>query len=305
MERIIWVLVAAMGMALTGCIPSEPPTPQSLGEGEGESTAEGVPVEGAPSEGATAPGGPGTGVEEADPAALVAQWHEAAKEFKGIPSTAAGAVAVAEELAALSPDALLPLVGIMGDPASGPYVSVLAVQCIAPHITPSYVEPLGPLLDPGNDDTVRACAATLLGKIDDARVDGLLRKILADPERRVSFSAKVGLARRGDEAIRQELRDWYSARESSIDEMDHVVRLLLESTQAGDLPVLGEALLSEVMLPGVKMEIALEMGRLGDASVLDTLREAVEKMANEGFRTVAESAIAAIEERERGNAAGA
>lgn len=290
MNRVMWVLVVAMGMVLMGCIPSEPPAAQSSKDGDVASTADGAPS---------------TGDESVDQKALVAQWAEAARQFKGLQSTAAPALEIARQLAAISPDALLPLVDVMGDPASGPYVSVLAVQCIAPHITPSYVEGLGPLLDPSHDQTVRACAATLLGEIDDARVETLLRKVLKDPERRVSFSAQVGLARWGDEVIRQELRDWYAVPTSSIDEMDQVVRLLLESPQTGDLPVLGAAILSDVMLPPLKMEIALGLGRIGDGSVLDALREAQEKSSDEGFRRVAESAIAAIEEREKGKSTGA
>lgn len=277
MKMKAWILAMGIGLAFAGCVPSEPPAVEPPNNG-----------------------GTDTGTDEQQ-MALAKEWFKAAKEYTGLQSDPEPAREIARQLAPLAPDALLPILDLMGAAESSPYIRVLAVQCVSPFMTPEYMTRLGRLLGSSKDQTVRACAATLLGKIDDPGIAPMLQKLVDDPEteRRVSFSARVGLARWGDEGVRQELCDLFSAPTSTIDEMDQVLRLLLENPEKGDLPTLAEAIRSEVVLPTLKMESVLALGRMGDASSLDSLRQALEKPLDDASRSVFESAIAAIEEREK------
>ena len=138
---------------------------------------------------------------------------------------------------------------------------------------------------------------TLLGFIVDPKVSPVLRGVVEDPDRRIWFSALLGLARNEDIPSRQRLIEMYSADGTADSEQDQIVDALLLHPENGGTKVLAAALLNNNTFAPTRVRIAEALGRVGDDTVLEALRKTKGASSNPAVVEMAASAIVAIEER--------
>ena len=196
-------------------------------------------------------------------------------------------------------DALMPIVEVLADPEANPYKKVFVVQCLAAHMAPAYTARLGELAEPPGDGTTRASAVTLLGFVPDPAVEPDLRRYVDDPERRVSFAAKLGLARRGDAPMRAALVESYALPDTSPQEQEHILVLIVDNPRVEDLPLLMRAVIATNMDLAQRSRIAAVLGRWGDTRTIDALRISLELEPDPMYEGIARPAIEAIQEREK------
>lgn len=257
-----------------------------------------APVEPLPSEETSPQQTPtvSVGQQSEEPAALVAEWLAFVHAYDGDQSQVSAAVALVERLAFTGPGALDPLIDVLADPESSPYAKVLTVQCVAPYMSYEYLGKLTPLAQQENDVTTRACAVALIGQFNHADVVPILRESLDDSERRVWFSAVLGLAHNGDTSSQQRRIELYAAPETVATEKVQIIESILGNARVEDVAVLAMALADVAKMAPLHKGIAQALGRVGNAEALDSLRQAQES-GDETLREIAQSAIAAIEER--------
>ena len=235
----------------------------------------------------------------ATPEELVAEWMQLAAD----PVTNAANPRAHELVGRLSTsgaEALMPIVEVLADSEADPHKKVFVVQCLAAHMAPAYAARLGELAKAPGEGTTRASAVTLLGFIPDPTIDLELRRYVDDPERRVSFSAKLGLARRGDAPMHAALVEEYALPDTSHQEQEQILGLILDDPQAENLPLLTRAVAATKTDPAQRAIIAAVLGRSGDAHAIDALRISLEVTRDPMYEGIARAAIDAIQER--GNA---
>ena len=196
-------------------------------------------------------------------------------------------------------DALMPIVEVLADSEADPYKKVFVVQCLAAHMAPAYAARLGELAEPPGDGTTRASAVTLLGFVPDPAVESDLRRYVDDPERRVSFASKLGLARRGDAPMRAALVERYTLPDTSPQEQEQILALIVDNPQAEDLPLLTRVVMAAESDLGQRSRIAAVLGRWGDTHSIDALRISLEVEPDPRYEGIVRAAIEAIQEREK------
>lgn len=277
MRRLVGAgTILLLGVLLPRCGPVESPAPE-------ETSPQQAPAE------AVAP-------QPAEAEALAAEWVEFAHAFMGDQSQVESALDMAKRLAFMGPGALDPLIDVLADPESGPYAKVLTVQCVAPHMSYEYLSKLTPLAKSENDVTTRACAVALIGQFNHPDVLPILREFLVDSERRVWFSALLGLTHNGDAPSQQRLVELYAAPETLDSEKIQIVESLLEHPDEANADFLATTLIDPDTMAPVCQRIAQALGRVGNTGSLDALRQAQES-GGETLREIVQTAIAAIEER--------
>lgn len=262
--------VLVLSFILSACIPS---TPQNASEGSITITA-------------------------ATPEELLAEWMLLAAD----PVANAANPRAYELVGRLSmsgADALMPIVEVLADPEADPYKKVFVVQCLAAHMAPAYAARLGELAEPPGDGTTRASAVTLLGFVPDPIVEPEFRRYLDDPERRVSFAAKLGLARRGDAPMHAVLVELYTLPDTLPQEREQILALIVDNPQAEDIPLLMQVVIATETSLAQRSRIAAVLGRMGDTNTIDALRISLEVEPDPLYEGIARAAIEAIQERDK------
>lgn len=270
-------MAAALGLAVSACIPKTAPTPDS----------EATPTAGAdtirvPSE-----------LDE-----QMKEWHHLA-EHPEVGNNTITAFAIAGTMAGSSVDGLSPLLDVIEDPAASPEKKVFAVRSVALFLTPAYVPRLRKLLTPEVDDTTRACAAALLAELPTEEVQAILRGLLEDDDRRVRLSAVIGLARAGDPEMREYLHTMYREPDTNDREKFQIVLFLLETPDQTDVDVFEDAVQSRFVNVNTRADLVLSLGNLGDASSIDALERSKIHLTDTQYIDQVDTAIAAIEARAR------
>ena len=273
--------VAAMLLA-GGCIPSAPPGDQGK----------------LPTIDPASPTAPVTASEDpvAAEARLVAEWNTLSADRDAARQTGRHKE-IAYMLGNMRPEALFPIVDVMGAADTAPHVRVFAVESLSLFMQPAHVEKLGALLDPKNDATARACAASLLGTIRDPKALDYLRGVANDPERRIKFSALLGLGNQGDKTMRDQAAAMYAQPETTPEEKVQIVLLILKETGPADVPILEDALLVPAIDSILKGMIVTNLGRIGDASAVEPLKKSKDIVNEPTYGETVDAAIAVIEER--------
>ena len=262
--------VLILSLVLSACIPS---TPQNANEGS-------------------------ITITSATPEELLAEWMLLAADPVANAANPR-AYELVGRLSTSGTDALMPIVEVLADPEADPYKKVFVVQCLAAHMAPDYAARLGELAEPPGDGTTRASAVTLLGFVSDPKVEPELRRYLDDPERRVSFAAKLGLARQGDAQMHTALVESYALPDTSPQEQEHILALIVDDPQAEDLPLLMQVVIATETGLVQRLRIAAILGRWGDAHTIDALRIGLEVEPDPLYEGIARAAIEAIQEREK------
>lgn len=271
----------AVVWALAGCGPKAP-------DKVTENDAPGAAVTGPPGTQATGAG--------ASIAALVAEWQEVADDLF-VNELGPRAFEIAAQLAATGPEGLVPLLDILASSESGPSKKVFVVQCVAAHVTAAHVDRLAEMTAAQEEATTRSCAAALLAEIGDPRSFEVLKKLVEDGERRVRLSALLGLARAGDAPSQSVLAGLFSSLETSEEERLQIVPVFLRNPDEEGREVLAEAVKHPALEGKMRTAVAVALGRVGDAPAIEALEESKAVAADEAYNAVADSAVAAIEER--------
>jgi len=206
-----------------------------------------------------------------------------------------------QQLAAMGPATLAPLVDYMGAPDTTPAARLFILQCVNNHLTPVYLANLKPMLE-STDEVTRAVGVMALGHIKNETVAQLLTIARNDPSPRVGFSALSGLAMQGDPAARQEMKALYTSGAAvgdikPDDVKREIIRILLRDAQTDDLPVLQDAVTQEFLAINSRAMIAEALGRLGDKSAIPVLEQSLNLQTEPEYGEMVKQAIAAINGR--------
>lgn len=235
----------------------------------------------------------GTAKSEAD---LVEAWKQAAANPEAARATGEH-FEIANELKLRSEHALDPILDFMADPNTPAESKVFTVESLGAVIPGTYVPRLKEMAAPGGDETVRACATMLLAYIRNEEAIEALRPLAADPEPRVQFSAKLGLARAGDEDIRSELLDFYHSGNATKDHRVEIVLVLLDSPRPSDKPVLIHALEDKEFADDIKIASLIVLERHGTAEDIPELERIKSTQTDDYVLAMIDTAIQAIRER--------
>lgn len=227
---------------------------------------------------------------------LLAEWTGLAQvQVSHEPS--ARALAVTGQLAAMGPESLMPLIDVLGHPESGPAQKVFVVQCLAPYVSGVHLERLAKIVGTSKDPTTRSCATALLARIGGRGAAIVLGTLVDDSEKRVRLAALAGLGRGGDAGARGRLVALYNSEDTNAFERLQILTVFLAEPGEEGVPLLTDAVKRPLMDPAVRLDAALALGRVGDASAISVLEKSKETAANDAYAEVADSAIAAIRER--------
>ncbi len=277
-----WFRRCAVGTILVacGCIPSAPPK-----EADDKPNVDAVSAAGGAAE-----------TPAATEARLVAEWSALSGNRDTARQTGRHKE-IAYMLTNMRPEALFPIIDIMGKPDTAPQVRVFAVESMSMFTQPAHIEKLGAILDSKNDTTARACAASLLGTIREPKALEYLRGAANDPDRRIRFSAQLGLASQGDKGMRDQVAAMFAQAEASPEEKTQIVLLVLKDAGPTDLPLLADALLMPTMDSVLKGMIVTSLGRIGDGSVVDSLTKSKAIVNELAYSETVDAALAVIAER--------
>ena len=266
------VMVGAIG----GCVPSAPPD-----------TPPAVPLPQA------------LAVPEApDPSALIDEWITLVTtlgdvELNRFPPQRA--MELMMELRATEPETLNPLIEAIADPELSLKSKIWGTGFLKEDMTAVHLPALSALLDPSNDVTTRGCAISLLSGVDGPKVVEILRGAMDDPEQRISLAAMLGVARSGDETVRATLVDMYSDAESTVDVQTAIISLVIEKSSRDDIEVLLLALDNDGIDITTRSMVSNTLGRFGDVSVLEPMKEARGRMTDPALKIVVGNAIRVLE----------
>lgn len=203
---------------------------------------------------------------------------------------------ICDELAAMSPTALSPIVELLGASDTSPETQIFVLQSININMTEAYLPFIEPLLVSENGAT-RSCATTLLGRIETEAVVALLTDLKGDANERVAFSAWSGLAQQGVEPYRQEFVAYYVNPEASATQRSEIVRVIVTRTLPEDIPTLSLAVRDQATNSRVRRMISIILGSMGTPESIEALEKSMELDSGSDYRNLAESAIALITER--------
>ncbi|MFP6583506.1 MAG: hypothetical protein VCD00_13265 [Candidatus Hydrogenedentota bacterium] len=226
---------------------------------------------------------------------LIEEWLAMAAE----PDSHVGDVRpfqICDELAQMGPTALAPFVELLDDSEASGATKIFVLQSINVNMSPAYIPQLTGLLDSG-DQTARSCAVSLLGGIHDDAVAKLLLGLKDDDNSRVAFSALSGLAQQTGEPYRTEFVDLYFADDATRARKSEIFRVILMRTQASDLPVLEAEVADPETVIGIRLVATMLLGNFGDLDSIPELEKSLEIVTDEQYRQLAQSTIAALQER--------
>ena len=274
--RFVSLAVIALSF---GCIPSEPPEEE-------------LPPLPPPQEQAAAPtSSPRAPV---DVPALQEEWLALA-EAQNDAAWNPRAFEIAAILSQQGPDALRPLIETIAMSQDDPYKMVFAVQSLEQFMTMAHRDYLVELLD-SDDMMLRASAARLLAGIPDEAVQRDLRPLLEDSDPRVQFSARLGLAK-WDPEIRAGLLESYDDPEMTMSHKLQIAGIILSAPQEADMAGLAKIVADPETSTFHRVQAGAQLGRMGDASVLDELEASLESSDDAAYEEMARAAIAAIKQR--------
>jgi HEAT repeat protein len=138
-----------------------------------------------------------------------------------------------------------------------------------------------------------------LAELPGGEVRPILQELLNDEDRRVRLSAAIGLARAGDRAMRQELREIYAGAETNDREKLQIVLYLLETPDSSDVNVFEDAVQAGFVNVNARADLVLSLGNLGDESSIDALERSKIRLTDAQYIDQVDTAIAAIEARAR------
>lgn len=205
---------------------------------------------------------------------------------------------VADELAKFGPGAFMPLVEIVGDDSYSPRQRVVTVEVLKLNVSPVMIPRLKQFTAKEFDGTTRASAVFLLGLMPNEDLSPFLRTLVDDEERRVAFAAKLGLGNANDPDILEQLRALYWDEDLSSEEKIQIVRLLSVKAKPVDVDLLAHAVNNEEFAEFERAEVAHALGQIGHPDAIPALETCADASSSEALRTVAEAAIAAIQERQ-------
>lgn len=205
---------------------------------------------------------------------------------------------IATEVAKIGPTALSPLLEVLGQDSRTPETKVAVVASTSHLMTTAYVPYLLPHTEVGLDETTRACATMLLAMIDDPEVNTTLETLVDDEERRVMLAATLGLAKHGKDSARARLRAMHGDVETTNEERSQIYVTLSVEPTTDDIAILLEAVRRKDLNPFTRVDIVTGLGRVGDASIIDSLRQSKTEINDNLYRSTVDTVIEAILERE-------
>jgi HEAT repeat protein len=203
-----------------------------------------------------------------------------------------------------TPEGLDPLLDLLEDPNANPVAKVLTVISMAKEVTPEMAPRLIGMTQPSHETTTRACATHLLAHLKAPEAQTRVRELLSDSEHRVRAAAIMALgALQQDPEVIAQLPSMWAAPETTAADKDQILLMLPEEHVRQNLNVYKDALLDHSLEPKSRERLAVILGRVGNASVLDVLEKAAEEDPVDFVRVMARGAVGAIEAREAAAAA--
>ncbi len=212
------------------------------------------------------------------------------------------AVMLGEQLAA--EDRLDLIFTTLGDASANPKAKLLAVVSLTPLLRPEMTSQLAALTESAREATTRACAAKLLGFIDDDGARARLRELMHDPERRVRVSAMLMLARAHDASAVEALPTLWADPETNAAERVELVLSLPDEGSARFEGIYKDAALDHALDPEIRMRSVTALGEIGNPGAAAVLERCAAEDPVPAVREMARSAADAIAARTTNQAAG-
>jgi HEAT repeat protein len=266
--------------ALSGCVPSTPPDARPA---ESTSVTPVVP-------------------EGLDTAALVNEWIAlvvALDELDLRDLSTQRPSDIQNELLAVGPEALNPLIKAIADPELSPKSKIWGTGFLKEKMTEVHVPELSALLEASNDATTRGCGVSLLSDIDSPQVTEILRGAMDDPEERVRLAATLGVARSGDTTARKALVDMYLAPDCNTAVQTAIINVVIEQPTNEDIDVLLLALGNDEIDIMTRSLVSNTLGRLGDVSALEPIKKLRDNMTDQALKHIVSEAITVLESIEK------
>ncbi|HOJ32071.1 MAG TPA: HEAT repeat domain-containing protein [Candidatus Hydrogenedentes bacterium] len=207
------------------------------------------------------------------------------------------------EMISIRPDAFIPILDLFSNPDTPPKVRLMAHESLKAVVVTDkdgevIVPALKPLVEPGHDPMVRACAIELLALTENTSLAELIRPYASDEEPRVRLAALCALARFGDQTAHDELVNLYRNTKPTETQRNRILLELARRPLSSDIPIFAEALFDNSLPPALRALAAVTLGHIGTKPELELLqRIAATPDTPEDIRGAAEGAIEAIKNR--------
>ena len=221
---------------------------------------------------------------------MVERWKQLAKSAARENPLLAETGELANEIAVRDPRALLPLLDLVGDDQSTPYVKILATLSLTPLIDLQLAPRLIEMTKSEKESTTRACATSLLRQIATPEVTAVLRQLKTDSEPRVRLYAQLGLATR-DRKERQEVFALWRKPETTAEEKGTIIDVLSQTPSIEDVPLLQEAAAATTLNEGVRVMAVETLGRIGNADLAPVLTTYSQNDPSEKVKEAAQAAL--------------
>lgn len=205
------------------------------------------------------------------------------------------AVMIGERLAAA--DRLDLLFATLGDAAANPKAKLLAVVSLTPLLRPEMTTQLAALTESDRETTTRACAAKLLGFIDDDGARARLRGLMNDAERRVRVTALLMLARAHDAQAVEALPALWADPETTTADRVELVLSLPDETSAKFEGIYKEAAVNHELDPEIRIRSVTALGEIGGPAASAVLERCAAEDPIPAVREMARAAADAIAAR--------
>jgi len=306
--RFAYLLTCVMAGVVLGCIPAEAPPEQpvqtSQAEDPGDTVEETQSEPPAAGEPAPAPPEvqPQAGSNGAKPGApateeLLAEWNTLAEE-PALNMSNPRLVSLGLQLKTKEPEAVKPLIEILGDPDAAPEQKVMVVVTLQGlDFGDEVIEMLKPLVEQDRETTTRASATQLLAFAQDRDLKPMFENLLDDPSPRVRLAALQGLAGLGDQDAFARMEKLYGEEDTTAAEKNRIVQTLARFPEPEYRHIYREALTNPLLEAQSVLSAAAALSMVGETEDLDVIEEALDVEHGEQVTNMLHMAKLSIQRR--------
>ena len=237
------------------------------------------------------------------PESLVAEFQavaDAALEEVHKQADVGKAMNLAQQLAAMGPQATDKLLDILAQPDADPRTKMLVTISVKPVLAKENMARVIALTEASNNVNTRVNAAHIVGSFNDEALVARVGELLKDPEPRVRLAVfQTQLLRGTPEALAMLDAVWADATTPLNDKVQLVLGLP-ESHVAGHLKMFEAALGDATLDPQARVRALTVLGRLGEASGLAALEKAAASDPDPEVKAQAQMAWEAAKSRLEG-----
>lgn len=207
------------------------------------------------------------------------------------------ATAIAQQLAAMGPEATNKLLDILAEPDADPRTKMLVTMCVKPVLAVENYPRILALTEPSNEINTRVNAAHITGSFNDPTLIARTKELLKDPEPRVRMAAFQTQLMLGTPEALAEVETIWADPETPLNDRTQLVLGMPESAAVEHLKIFAEALADATLVSQARIRALTILGRFGDESALAALEKAAASDPDPNVRQEAQIAWEAAKSR--------